>query len=128
MPDVDEEIREILEFNLQFLRQDSNDENRYYVGPELLTALAWAVTSIALPVLLAGANEVVKSKVQAWLKQRRQDEIAERLAQAAIEDPAQGTAEAIKQIEDYLSSRGWPLPMAHSDATQIVDILKTRLK
>jgi hypothetical protein len=63
----DDEIVEILEPNLQFLRHDSNDQKRYYFAAEALTALARIVTAIALPILLTGANEVVKSKVQDWL-------------------------------------------------------------
>ena len=130
MPEVDEEITEILEFNLQFLRENADDHNRYFVGPEVLTALTWAVTSIALPIMISGANEVVQSKVQAWLQRKKQYDIAKRLTEvpAGSGGDAQRTAEAINCVADYLSTRGWPQPMAQSDATQIVGIFETRLK
>lgn len=131
MPELDEEIVEVLEANLQFLRDNPDDQNRYYVGPDALTAVAWVVTAIALPILLTGANEVVKSKVQDWLKKRNREDIAKNLAEGhgkSAGGESQGAPEAIAEVAAYLSKRGWPNPMAQSDAKEIVGLLAEKLK
>lgn len=128
MVELDDEIVDILEPNLQFYRSDPADANRYYVGPEVLSGIGWAAVTIVLPVMLTGANEVVKSKVQDWLKRRKQQALAEKLAKAGSHGDVATKAEAVDQVTEYLSTKGWPAPMAAADAREIVNLLESRLK
>ena len=133
-------VAEILEPNLQFLRAGQGDKALYLVGPEMLQAMAWTVTVIVLPLLMTGANEVIKAKVKDWLDARRvkgapptpPDNLREEVVSLLDAGSKPGTdpeetAQAVAAVADYLSDRGWPMPMALADAKEIVELLRRRL-
>jgi hypothetical protein len=89
---------EILEPNLRFVRQSPGDTNRYFLGPEALKAISWVVTSIALPILLAGVNEIVKARVKDWLQGLKKP------TEASVELPV-SVDEAVAWTVDHRSGR-----------------------
>jgi hypothetical protein len=140
--EVTQAAAEVLEPNLQFYRKDPNDSARYFVGPEVVKAIAWAATTIALPIMLSAVNEVVQERVKEWLKNRKnkadgsseppasiQSEIASLLeSKGAITILKEQVPQAIDAVTDYLSIRGWPKPLAKSDAVRIVEVIRVRVE
>ena len=136
--DLHRECIEILEPNLQFHRQGPGDPNRYSVGPEVLQALAWVATSIALPILLGGASEVVKDRVKDWLENRkkRRDAVPAQsetghgnpdpLLEVGVSD--QHKQQAIHAVAELLEHRGWPRAFARANATEIVAAIEETLR
>ena len=136
--DIAKSAAELLEPNLQFYRKDPSDESRYFVGPEVLSALAWTATAIAVPILLCAVNEVVKDRVQAWLRKRKEendptieppDSLQKELAvilksKGGIAITSAQVSEATSAVAELLSHRGWPKVLAESDATAIVELIR----
>jgi hypothetical protein len=132
---------EVLEPNLQFYRRDPSDKGRYFVGPEVLLALAWVATNIAIPILVSTVNDVVKEQVKGWLKKRKeksdpaieppeeiQMEVARILeSRGGIAITDKQANEAVGAVSEYLSQRGWPKAFAKSDSIQIVEAIRQRV-
>jgi hypothetical protein len=127
---------EVLEVNLQFCRRDPSDKNRYFVGPEVLQALGWTATAIALPIMLCAANEVVKARVNEWLKRRKEknepdmvppDALEKELAKILESKGSIVITDAVNAVTEFLSYRGWPAALAASDASQIIESIRKRV-
>lgn len=139
--EIAESAGEVLEPNLQFYRRDPSDRSRYTVGPEVLAALAWVATSIALPILLSAANEVVRDRVKEWLRMRQDkkepaleppEELSresDRMLEAKgdIATATEQVTESVAAVSEYLAYRGWPEALATADATQIVEVIRERI-
>jgi hypothetical protein len=135
-------ISEILEPNLQFYRQNPADTNRYFVDPLVLTTLGWIGTSIGLPILLSGVNEVVKEKVKQWLATRKEkrdptiqppDDVLRELgkvleSKGGLVIQKEDIQPAIDEVSEFLSFRGWPTPFAKADAQEIIEIIRTKVE
>jgi hypothetical protein len=136
--EISAESAEILEPNLQFYRAGPEDRSRYSVGPEVLHAIAWAATSIGLPIMLAGATEAVKIQVKGWLDRRKnREKEAPMLTKEAEEEikrlfrtseTDQHKAHAISAVAEYLEHRGWPKPLAAANAQEIIEVIESRGK
>lgn len=132
------EIVETLEENLQFWRTGPTDNRRHFVGPEVLHALAWAATSLVLPIFLSATNEIVKDNLKAILhksesndlqsKQESATELAAALDNANVKLSEGQLQSSVQAVSEYLSSRGWPKALAANDAKRIVAILKRRVE
>lgn len=132
---------EVLEPNLPFYRQDPSDEMRYFVGPEVLEAIAWVATSVALPILLSAGNEIVKNAVGEWFKKYKEQDklmveppvaLEKELAtilesKGGIAITSDQVADAVDAVTDHLSYRGWPKAFARSDASEIVEIIRKKV-
>jgi|tagenome__1003787_1003787.scaffolds.fasta_scaffold20922703_4 hypothetical protein len=143
--EMSNEVAEFLEPNLQFYRQGPSDKNRYYVGPEVLQGLGWIATTIALPLLLVGLSEAVKTYVKQWMEKSPDEKEAsaqpgalptevsveiERLLAGPtplLSEDAQ-TQAAVEEVANFLSRRGWPKVIAAADAEAIVYAIKRRLE
>jgi hypothetical protein len=138
--DITTAAAEVLEPNLQFLRSNTSDESRYFVGPEALHAVSWVATSIALPILLSAVNEIIKKRVEAWREKRKtgqpdlkppeeiQIQIAEILQSGCgITVTGEHVDKAVGAVSEYLSYRGWPTALARSDAVQLIEIIRVRV-
>ncbi len=142
---VQTEIRaqavEILEPNLQFYRTGTADQSRYFIGPEILAALSWVITSIVVPVLVSGASEAFKEKIKDWLhKTRASGQVGTTLPDALrgeadavmkqiplVQVTGKQASEASEIVGEYLSHHGWPTPLATVDAAEIVQMIRQKL-
>lgn len=134
------EAAEILEPNLQFFRSDPSDKTRYMVGPEVLQAISWTATTIALPLLMVGLSEVVKTYVKRWMEKKEAQEVAapppddvSREIDRLLSSPtplliteAQSEV-AVEVVADFLAYRGWPKAFATADATMIVNTIMEKI-
>lgn len=135
MDTIQDQILEVLEPNLQFYRTSPEDNNRYYVGPEVLVPLTWIASAIALPILLTAANETVKIKVKKFFDRNENKANVEVLITELKSDNDKGVfkidkieiEKAIGEVASYLSHRGWPDPIAKADAAAIVSILRRQI-
>ncbi|NKL04187.1 MULTISPECIES: hypothetical protein [Rhizobium] len=143
LEELSEEAGEVLEPNLQFYRVNPEDKNRYLVGPEVLQAIAWTATTIAVPLLMVGLSEVIKTYVKKWLEKKPEDKEAD--ARKGLPPDVTADVEqlltdgstvpiedahlkaAVGAVEEFLSRRGWPKAFAAADAESIVLAVKQRL-
>jgi hypothetical protein len=143
--EMSNEAAEVLEPNLQFYRRDPSDKNRYLVGPEVLQGLGWIATAIALPLLLVGLSEIVKTYVKQWMEKSPEEKEASAQPAALptevsveierlLAGPTQllshdaQTQAAVEEVAIFLSRRGWPKALAAADAESIVYAIKRRLE
>lgn len=123
--DMLDEIVEVLEENGAYYNYGRDEWIRHAPQPEVLDALGFLITTIAIPIL----TNVISDELKEKLKLRRRAKKEERSAdiQEAIDQAGSGQkpehevrAEAVGAVASLLRHHGWPSREATSDAERIV--------
>jgi hypothetical protein len=131
----------ILAPHATYISAGQDDQNRYFIPPEVLEALSWIATSIVVPMLTGVATDLIKQRfvphkgdtpdlptLQAEVNQLQGElrALAERRPRQTEEWSGAGST-ATAHLAETLQTYGWPTSVANTDAAKIVHEIQEQL-
>ena len=123
--DMLDEVVEVLEENGAYYNFGRDEWSRHFPAPEMLDALGFLVTTVALPILTNVLSDELKEKLKVWRRAKQEEK--SRDMQEAIDRAGRGPepqqeaqAAAVEAVSALLRRYGWPPREADADAERIV--------
>jgi hypothetical protein len=120
-----DDISEVLEPNAAYYKHGGDEWVRYSPDPELLSALAFILTSVVVPILtnILSAGLIDRLKGARASRETVQSSDLEKATEEAAHGPKpseDARAAAVEAASAVLQRHGWPPPEAEADADAAV--------